>query len=398
MRDDFPVYEDLSDKEKNQFLIRKGLPFLMLGWFLILISILMNLTENVFLELLLNIAFTASLVYGLIPSLFWSKDKKKKYITDELWSGYMDYLKRSGTVITEEEVDRLRFQNDPDFRENVIREVHHKADKEYEDAILHAQTRISNLESKYKQTYKRFKNDCHQDIGGGIINNAREGYITFRGTKYPYSSIRGAEMNSVMGTKTDHIQRTVTTTEEGEEKRSLSVGGAIAGGIIAGPIGAVAGAVAFGKKTKEPDSTHTHTYVEERNVPSCDYLSVKINLDGFISEEVFISSQVSQGSQAYRNAFKEAQGLVSALRMLAATEVPEKVLPIEEEPVLLQIQEDLKNAKQELETAKANKPVYEIPSRYLDPSELNEEDDDSEEELEDLITNRTQQETMSQRG
>lgn len=394
MRDDFPVYEDLSDNQKNQFLIRKGLPFLALGGLLILLSILLNITGNVFLELLVDIAIAVSLVYGLVPSLFWSKDKKKKYITDELWSGYMDYLKQSGTEVTEEELDRLRFQNDPDFRENVIKEVHHKADKEYEDRVLHAQTRINNLESKYKQTYKRFKNDCHQDIGGGIINNAREGYITFRGMKYPYTSILGAEMNSVMGTKTDHIQRTVTTTEEGEEKRSLSVGGAIAGGIIAGPIGAVAGAVAFGKKTKEPDSTHTHTYVEERQEPSCDYLSVKINLDGFISEEVFISSQVKQNSSIYRNAFKEAQGLVSALRMLAGTEVPDNILPIEEEPVLLQIQEDIKNAKEELKAAKANKPVYEIPSRYLDPSELNDE----EEDLEDLITDKTSQETMSQRG
>lgn len=393
MRDDFPVYEDLSDNQKNQFLIRKGLPFLALGGLLILLSILLNITGNVFLELLVDIAVAVSLVYGLIPSLFWSKDKKKKYITDELWSGYMNYLKQSGTEVTDEELDRLRFQNDPDFRENVIKEVHHKADKEYEDRVLHAQTRINNLESKYKQTYKRFKNDCHQDIGGGIINNAREGYITFRGMKYPYTSILGAEMNSVMGTKTDHIQRTVTTTEEGEEKRSLSVGGAIAGGIIAGPIGAVAGAVAFGKKTKEPDSVHTHTYVEERQEPSCDYLSVKINLDGFISEEVFISSPVKQNSSIYRNAFKEAQGLVSALRMLAATEVPETVLPIEEEPVLLQIQEDIKNAKQELEAAKANKPVYEIPARYLDPSELNEE----EEDLEDLVTSKTSQETMSKR-
>ena len=394
MRDDFPVYEDLSDNQKNQFLIRKGLPFLALGGLLILLSILLNITGNVFLELLVDIAIAVSLVYGLVPSLFWSKDKKKKYITDELWSGYMDYLKQSGTEITEEELDRLRFQNDPDFRENVIKEVHHKADKEYEDRVLHAQTRINNLESKYKQTYKRFKNDCHQDIGGGIINNAREGYITFRGMKYPYTSILGAEMNSVMGTKTDHIQRTVTTTEEGEEKRSLSVGGAIAGGIIAGPIGAVAGAVAFGKTTKEPDSTHTHTYVEERQEPSCDYLSVKINLDGFISEEVFISSPVKQNSSIYRNAFKEAQGLVSALRMLSATEVPDNVLPIEEEPVLLQIQEDIKNAKEELKAAKAKKPVYEIPSRYLDPSELNEEVED----LEDLITDKTSQETMSQRG
>ena len=85
---------------------------------------------------------------------------------------------------------------------------------------------------------------------------------------------------------------------------------------------------------------------------------------------------------------------MSALRMLAATEVPETVLPIEEEPVLLQIQEDIKNAKEELKAAKANKPVYEIPSRYLDPSELNEEVED----LEDLITDKTSQETMSQRG
>ena len=80
------------------------------------------------------------------------------------------------------------------------------------------------------------------------------------------------------------------------------------------------------------------------------------------------------------------------MRMLAATEVPETVLPIEEEPALLKIQEDIKTAKQELAAAKADKPVYEIPSRYLDPSELNEE----EEALEDLITDRTPQEPLPQ--
>ena len=42
--------------------------------------------------------------------------------------------------------------------------------------------------------------------------------------------------------------------------------------------------------------------------------------------------------------------------------MPETVLPIEEEPVLLQIQEDIKNAKEELKAAKANKPVYETLS------------------------------------
>jgi hypothetical protein len=80
--------------------------------------------------------------------------------------------------------------------------------------------------------------------------------------------------------------------------------------------------------------------------------------------------------------------------MLAATEVPETVLPIEEEPVLIQIQEDLNKAKQDLEAAKAAAPAYEIPSRYLDPSEGNEED---EEEV-NLFTRITPQETMRQRG
>ena len=392
MRDDFPVYEDLSDQDKNAFLIRKGLPFLALGWFLLLLSILLNITGNVFLELLVDIAIAVSLVYGLVPSMFWSKNRKKEYISDELWKRYIEVQKQAGA--TDEELDRLRFQNDPVFRDNVINEVHRKADKEYEDAVLHAKKRVTELERRYKSTYKQFKNQCRQEIGGSIINNARTGVITFKGREYPYTSIRGAEMNCVYGTKTEHVQRMVTTTEEGKEKRNLSVGGAIAGGIIAGPIGAVAGAVAFGKTTKEPDSTHTSTYVEERHEPSCDYLSVKINLDGFISEEVFISSQVSQNSQTYRHYFQEAQGLVSALRMLAATEVPETVLPIEEEPVLIQIQEDLNKAKQDLEAAKAATPAYEIPARYLDPSEGNEED---EEEV-NLFTRITPQETMRQRG
>ena len=118
MQDDFPVYEDLSDEDKNAFLIRKGLPFLALGWFLLLLSILLNITGNTVLEMLADIWAALSLIYGLNPSLFWSKNRKKEYISDELWKRYIEVQKQAGA--TDDELDRLRFQNDPVFRDNVI--------------------------------------------------------------------------------------------------------------------------------------------------------------------------------------------------------------------------------------------------------------------------------------
>lgn len=56
-----------------------------------------------------------------------------------------------------------------------------------------------------------------------------------------------------------------------------------------------------------------------------------VNINGFVSEVVFISSQVDQSSMTFSKAQSEAQNFISQLGALAKTPVPVSFLKPEEE-------------------------------------------------------------------
>lgn len=98
----------------------------------------------------------------------------------------------------------------------------------------------------------------------------------------------------------------MTDNSKSKSKKRGSLGGAVVGGMVAGPIGAVVAGSALGKtRTKTTGTTVS------KQIPTCTHLGVLVNINGFVSEVVFISSQVDQSSITFSRAQSDAQNLIS---------------------------------------------------------------------------------------
>lgn len=254
-----------------------------------------------------------------------------------------------------EEKELSKFLNDPKYREKVIARIHKEDDNEYDRRIKTIESERNKLSKKRTNEITRIYNSRWEKYANGkLLVNRTEGKIKFNNSEALFSSIQGAEINIMSG------YRIVTTEQSSSKsKKSASLGGAVAGGLLLGPVGAVVGGVGLGKtKTKGTGSTVSNS------IPTCTHLGVLVNIDGFVSEIVFISSQVDQSSSSFSRAQSEAQNLIAQLGVLAKTAVPKSFLKPEEEDSVKAIDREIEIKGQELQTAISDKPVYRIPSMY----------------------------------
>lgn len=136
------------------------------------------------------------------------------------------------------------------------------------------------------------------------------------------------------------------------------MGGAVAGGLLLGPVGAVVGGSALGKTTSKGNSV-------SNSIPTCNHIGVIIDIDGFKSEVILLNHTVDQSSEQYTNALQNAEAIVSKLHYLATQPVPKIFKKVEEEASVLEIGKQIAKAQEELEKVKADKPTYDIPDKYL---------------------------------
>lgn len=266
-----------------------------------------------------------------------------------------------------EEKELFKFVNDPRYREKVIARIHKEKDNEYNRRIKQIESERDKLSKSRINEITRISNArWEKNFGGKLLVNRTEGKIRINNTENLFSSIQGAELNMMNGCR-------VVTTEntKSKAKKHGSLGGAVVGGMVAGPIGAVVAGSALGKtKTKTTGSTVSN------QIPTCTHLGVLVNINGFVSEVVFISSQVDQSSMTFSKAQSEAQNFISQLGVLAKTPVPLSFLRPEEEVSVKAIDSQINVKQQELQDAIADRPVYVLPDMYRTEENREMSDDD----------------------
>ena len=259
-----------------------------------------------------------------------------------------------------EEKELYKFVNDPKYRSKVIAKIHKNSDNAYNKRIKKIEHERDALSKKRTREIARIANDRWESLAGGSIGvNRTEGKIQINNTTVLFSSIRGAEMNMMTGCRV--VTRESSKTKS---KKHASLGGAVAGGMLFGTLGAAVGAVGLG----EMEGKTTGTTVSDQ-IPTCTHLGVMVNIDGFMSEVVLLSNQVDQTSAAFINARNEAQSIIAQLGKLAKMPVPSHFLQPEEEQSVKEIEAQIAAKQSELQIAINDRPTYDIPAMYRTPEQ-----------------------------
>lgn len=287
-----------------------------------------------------------------IKGWFLRGERRQELLTSKLVEKAIKDQKKEGKKLSKEDIDKIKFQYDPIFKQKVIEKVHRDCDKEYNQKIKKCENDIKSIEKEKENEIKKIEDSRWENIvNKNLRYNMTEGKVDMNNSQFLFSSIKGAAVNI-------HESYRVETVENGKSKKHGSVGGALVGGLMFGAVGAVVGGSALGKTTHKGTSNST-------NIPTANHVGVIVDVDGFKSEVVLLDHTVDQSSNVFRDAVKNAQEIITKLQYLSTVPVPETFLKVEEEASVLELHNKLITAHDALEVAKADIPKYEIPSRYL---------------------------------
>lgn len=253
-------------------------------------------------------------------------------------------------------INQIKFAK---YLEKVSNKIHKDRDKEYNNKVKNAQNKLKQLENAKENEINRIAQSRWQSIGNNFAYNLTEGIVSINETKYPFTDIKSAEMVRSEGFRT--VTNTTGTNNQ-KSKKHASLGGAIAGGLILGPVGAVVGGTALGKTTTKGKNDQVTT---SNDIPVCHRISVNVNIKGFNTEISVLSKTVDQSSPIYNKSINTAQSIVDQLRVLSTTPVPKKFLKPEEEQTVLDYNPRIEAASKELQEAIKDKPNYDIPESYF---------------------------------
>ena len=350
MKFDKSSVKNLDDKSARKILLKGGLVYDIIGFILLLLGVFALLGGANESCLVLIIPAIILFILG-IKNLFLKGEKREKYLTSKLVKEAIKNENKNGKALTKDEIEKIKFEYDPLFHDKVVLQVHKDQDNEYANNVKNAENNVKSLQTARVNEINRINNERWQSVGNGnLMYNLVEGKININQTIHLFSSIKGAEVNKEESYR-------VVTTESGRSKKHVSLGKAVVGGALLGPVGAIAGG-AMGKTTTRGNSV-------SNSIPTCNHIGVIVDIDGFKSEVILLNNTVDQSSTTYKNALQNAEEIVSKLHYLATQPVPKTFVKVEEEQSVLDIEKSIAQAQEELERVKVNKPTYEIPDRYL---------------------------------
>lgn len=307
----------LSKKQAQNLLLLNGMPFYIIAAILLVAGIVLMFFW-LWIGVALAVLALAAGIFG-VKGIFLTKQKREDLLTSILVANKIKSEKLRGTIITKEDITKIKFEYDPLFRNKVESKVRKDADDAYERRIRNCEDNLENLEEKRAAEIEKLTAARWEAVADGEVKfNMTEGKVSINGTQSLFSAIIGAELN-----KEDSYR------------------------------------LVAGKPTKDQPNPPSV------KVPTCNHVGVMVNVGGYQSEVVLLKVTADQSDKAYTKAMKNAKEIITKLRYLATVPVPESYLPVEDEASVIAIDDKIIEATRELDAAKADKPTYDIPDQYL---------------------------------
>ncbi len=256
-----------------------------------------------------------------------------------------------------------RFISDPSYRKRVISKIQKDKERGYKKRIGSLKKDIIVLEGQRSNEIKNIESSRWEKIADGVLQvNKTEGKIRYNNLEYYFSSIEDVEINAVFASETTSYDTTTTTTHS-TSKKHISVGGAMAGGLLLGPVGAAVGGVGLGKTTGKTVSKNSGG-INMHEYQICEHLGVKIRAESQYSEIVLLRQTVPVAGNVFQRAYLNAQNIAAMVEKVSKIPVPEDVVRVEDEDSVRGIDNQIVDKQYELECAIEDKPDYSLPDTY----------------------------------
>lgn len=373
-------YSQMSEYDRKRILQRGSIVLIIIASILSFFSLIMILGLIFSFDLTVLIVMTIILFlpttlfwFLAFRKLHWSEDKRHDYILLKMNKTAYRTSKESekeaniGQLLLNNQKstkpkyssDADRFANDIAYQNKVMNKVKRKEDALYNKNIRVIEKNLKNLSNQRQTEISKLNAARWEKIYSNILfTNDEEGLVKINNVIYPFNKILGAEMNVVYGNR---IETNTIEHTNAKAKKHGSLGGAVVGGLVAGPVGVLVGGVGMGKTTTKGKSTCQTT---TNNIPTCTHMGVNVNVDGFIMEIILISSQVDQSSMKFISSQQKVQNIIALMQKISQTSMPAKIIPIEQKPSVLEYDRKIEAATNELKAAKVNVPTYDIPEKY----------------------------------
>jgi hypothetical protein len=208
---------------------------------------------------------------------------------------------------------------------------------EYKTQINRLNKQLKKLNRQYLKEYKKIEKARWETINGLAINRI-EGILNLKGKIYEFKNIESSDIIEKNASR-------IETIGDGKTKKKASIGGAVTGGLILGPLGVVAGATLLGKKK----NTFNVSTVE---ILTCEYLAVNIYFkDKTISTIELLKTRVDQSDRRYLKSIEVAREIHQKIFEISNTRIDENnVLLISEEKSLKELNENIEFVKNQIKS------------------------------------------------
>ena len=294
--------ETLDQSDRRKVLLFTGIPYYAQGVLALVMGVICFLNNNVYFGLLF-IAFV--FIFAVLGSegFFVSEKRQTELVTSGLVSMKLLDLRKTGTKVSREDADSIRFRYDPIFREKIIDKVHEAQDKDYENRVHTAEAELKRLKKARVDKLNEIMLKRWIKVDEYLSYSPEEGRFHLQGQTYPFNAVRSAEIN------------------ERTKRHFLTV--------------------------------------------YCTHLGVIVNISGFSREVVILDSEIEKSDEEYSEAFTKAARMTEAFQTISTMPVPSYVIPPDENPEVLALDEKIDEAEIRLNEEISHVPDYAVPARYL---------------------------------